>query len=81
MKKLRLDAEALRVESFASAFTPPLRATIHAHAAADESWESTDYGSCCGTCADLTCAPNCPGSDWESCVTCDGPTCRAVDCP
>lgn len=65
MKKLHLDAADLRVESFASASTPPLRGT----ARAAETWlqscapecPRTDWDSCPATCGGATCSPiDCP---------------------
>jgi hypothetical protein len=65
MKKLHLDAAALRVESFASTSVPPLRGTVRA---AETWWESchpdcpqTDWISCPATCGGTTCRPvDCP---------------------
>ena len=78
MKKLNLDVDTLRVESFATAsHGPGERGTVYAH---DHSYplmtcayRCTNYGSCQGTCVQTCTAPECAGDEptlYMSCADC-----------
>ncbi|HEX6748613.1 MAG TPA: hypothetical protein VF092_15050 [Longimicrobium sp.] len=69
MAKLTLKVEKLAVESFETLDGARGAGTVRAHEDRTE-WQ------------DSTCATDCfPGSDWDSCLSCNDPTCRSVDCP
>ena len=70
MKKLVLDADALRVESFPTlAVEETLRGTVHA---AEATMRQTQCGSCVGpTCQGPTCYTSCGGGPPE--CTCPPP--------
>lgn len=78
MKKLKLDAEALEVESFDAAGVEGLRATVHAR---QDSYLQpcpiSEDITVCGTCpgVDLTCDRICPISGDPSCGKYCTPTC------
>jgi hypothetical protein len=75
MRKMRLQVDALRVESFDTAAASPERGTVHGHASLywEDCYESetcpgagwpcdpTDQ-SCGGTCYEFTCHPGCGGT-------------------
>ena len=68
MKKLKL--EELAVESFQTVEGARGAGSVRAHEVITEFY------------AGATCFPECPGTDWETCHnTCEGPSCRPVDCP
>lgn len=68
MKKLKLDAEALRVESFAPGDRDPAgRGTVEGHATIRCTGYGSCYGSCPGTCNLDTCYSCTQG---YSCFTC-----------
>jgi hypothetical protein len=72
MRKLRLDPEELRIETFAPDAGARAPGTVHAHSypagcypPPDSSPDTCDYA----TCAGLTCAQSCNG---YTCVGCGG---------
>jgi hypothetical protein len=82
MRKMRLQLDALVVESFAPAGLPQGRGTVHGHASlywedcydsetcagAGQPCDPTDQ-SCGGTCYEYSCHPGCGGTGgggWES---------------
>jgi len=78
MKKLKLEVEALEVESFDAAAELKLRATVHAREATEAPCELSVDPSSCGTCAEMTCDRICPESAYETCSRFCWPT---ADCP
>jgi hypothetical protein len=75
MRKIRLELEALSVESFAPAETPGARGTVHGHAslywedcALSETCQGAGWPcgpseqSCGGSCYEYTCHPGCAGT-------------------
>ncbi|HSU17730.1 hypothetical protein [Longimicrobium sp.] len=95
MRKLRLDLDALVIESFAPADSPPARGTVRGHvslywedcspsetcAGAGYPCEHTDQ-SCGGTCYEATCAPGCGGGGTGTGTGGSDPavTCNGVIC-
>ena len=61
MKKLRLNVDALHVESFRTDPVPAPGGTVNAHA--------TSYGTCQGTCVDTCGGPTCD-APCETADTC-----------
>jgi hypothetical protein len=89
MKKLRLQLDDLRVETFETSKHPTERGTVLARAEPDTAtapgrWGcacGTAYYNTCGTCAPtfaVTCTPNpACGTDYETLYqTCGDPTCH-----
>jgi hypothetical protein len=77
MKKLMLELDELRVESFETSFEQPdRRGTVHGHYSQNGTCPYSCGGSCDATCPD-SCAFTCQGSCPISCVnnTCDA-TCQ-----
>lgn len=61
MKKVRLDTDTLRVESFPVAETPAVHGTVRG---AEASFPATGCIQCMGTQARMTCYATCPtGAD------------------
>jgi hypothetical protein len=83
MRKLTLDLDAIRVESFSTQPQPATRGTVDAKQQGRETFgctlactqpgENTCDPSCAGSCT-------CPGpSQWNTCFTCDI-TCAGTTC-
>ncbi|MDB4950865.1 MAG: hypothetical protein JWM27_3514 [Gemmatimonadetes bacterium] len=77
MRKLRLDLDALSVDSFETAAAEPERGTVHAHLSRDgvcSTYFCTDEESCAYTgCGDCTLVDTCQAN--ESCGISCRPTC------
>ena len=77
IRKLRLELDDIRVDSFELAGTEE-RGTVHAHVCAVCGCDPCCC-SCCDTCA-ATCAATCPYTcQGDTCVSCPGDTC-ALTC-
>ena len=73
MSKLRLDLDALRVESFETvAGAAAERGTVRAH---DDSLDpgGPSRGATCGLTCPASCPPSCPGTCFWTCDTGTGP--------
>lgn len=69
-RKLKLELEALEVESFATERGPaPATGTVHAH-------ERTEINCSLWISCEGTCEVSC----WGSCETCDGTSCGLTYC-
>jgi hypothetical protein len=72
MRKLHLDPATLQVESFESARSQELRATVHAREVTPDPdcQFSYDYGSPCESAPGYTCLNTCPATCANTCGTC-----------
>lgn len=76
MKKIRLDVDALRVESFGTAKEEAPRGTVHAHTGGCAGWSAGPTG-----CGEWTCLNYGSCDPYAECLhTGDLPTCAAAGC-
>jgi len=76
MKKLRLEVDDLRIDSFAVDEAEAARGTVAGHN--EPAYTASCDGSCVNTCNSCvnTCLNTCPASCWNTCNTCNA-TCGA----
>lgn len=67
MRKLQLDVESLKVDSFAMADEPNERGTVYGRSG--QYYCDTHYGSCQGTCVQGCTGPNCNDTFYSTCVS------------
>ncbi|HEX8694799.1 MAG TPA: pinensin family lanthipeptide [Longimicrobium sp.] len=73
MKKLQLNVESLRVESFVTDATTESRGTVHAHSTHSKDSACQTYGT--------TCWAGCGGiSGNETCHSCNYAVSECIDC-
>ena len=70
MKKLALELDDLRIESFATLEVEEVRGTVAGQN--EPAYTESCDGSCVNTCVSCvnTCLNTCPNSCWQTCNTC-----------
>jgi hypothetical protein len=78
MKKLRLQVESLRVESFDTREQPRGRGTVQAH---DTNGGTCHLSECGATYCATNCYPYCPGADtYQQTCACESKPSACFDC-